>query len=141
MRTIGVALVLAALGLAGCQESPAAPIIPSYELALGPGMEVELPHQNPGTVVSLSVLVTRHGRPAQDVKVYWEDWKVWETGLSARQTLTDTNGIATVNWLLPALTATQFTARASVQAAVPGAKGNPLTYTIEIIRCTRCQAP
>ncbi|HMV34168.1 MAG TPA: hypothetical protein PKA50_18770 [Gemmatimonadales bacterium] len=100
-------------------------------------MTAELPHQSPGTTVALTVRVTADGKPAPGVTVFWEDWHL-PRNLVPAQSTTNALGVATTTWRLPALVDGQYRARASAQAAVPGANGNPIRFGIEVIQCSRC---
>lgn len=129
--------VLLASCLMACDDGPTPPVVPQPAIELGPGMANVLPHQQEGTEFPLKVLVTIQGAPAAGVKVFWDDGRR-PTYLSTRESLTDADGIAQTTWNLPYLPAAIPWYTYSAQAALPGAAGNPIDFTIEVYRCTKC---
>jgi len=123
--------------LISCQQDPISPISLKPVIEVGPGLSELLPHEQEGTLLTLTVSVTVAGQPAPGLEVFWSDGKVW-SNLSDSASVTDANGIAKTIWTLPQIPANAPWATYSVQAALPGATGNPITYTIEVYRCTRC---
>jgi len=85
----------------------------------------------------IHVSMTVNGEPAPGVEVRWDDGRT-PTYLSDRRSLTNADGIAETIWNLPyiPLTVPWFTFDA--QAALPGAAGNPVEFSIEVFRCTKC---
>lgn len=123
--------------LVACDDGSTAPITPQPHIELGPGMANLLPHQQEGTRYPLTVLVTVNGKPAEGVEVLWYDGRV-PSNLSDRRSVTDADGIATMVWNLPFIPLTLPWATYDAQAALPGAAGNPIDFSIEVYRCTRC---
>ncbi len=123
--------------LISCQEDPTSSVTLKPLMEVGEGLSELLPHEQEGTPLTLTVTVTRAGLPAPGLEVYWYDGNVWSS-LSDRSSLTDANGVAKVIWTLPTIPANAPWATYSVQASLPGATGNPIVYTIEVYRCTRC---
>jgi hypothetical protein len=124
--------------LVGCDESwTAPPVAPQPLIELGPGMTALLPHQQEGTWFPLTVLVTVNHQPAAGVEVSWSDGRT-PTNLSTLRSITNANGIAKTTWNLPDIPATVPWATYNAQAAVPGAAGSPIYFSIEVFRCTKC---
>jgi hypothetical protein len=123
--------------LISCQEDPISPISLKPTMEVGDGLSELLPHQQEGTRLTLSVNVTVAGHPATGLEVFWSDGNVW-SGLSDSASITDVNGVAKTVWTLPQIPANLPWATYSVQAALPGAAGSPVVYTLEVYRCTRC---
>jgi hypothetical protein len=97
-----------------------------------------IPSRIPGEAVTLQVLVLNDERdPVEGARVYWSDGRA-VTALSETASSTDTAGIAQTTWFMAPLEANQSTARREVSVALPGAFNNPLTYRVEVRRCTRC---
>ena len=133
-RMLGVLLVSC---LIGCDDSSTAPITPQPHIELGPGMTHLLAHQEEGTRVPITVLVTVNGKPAEGVEVLWGDGRT-PTNLSTRRSVSNADGIAETTWNLPYNSPTVPWATYHAQAAVPGASGNPVHFSIEVVRCTKC---
>jgi len=112
-------------------------VTPQPTIEFGPGMAALLPHQQEGTRFPLTVLVTVNHLPAKGVEVLWDDGRT-PSNLSAHRTVSDSNGIAAVVWNLPYIPATEPWYTYTAQAAVPGAVGSPIDFTMEVFRCTRC---
>ena len=123
--------------LIGCDDSSTAPITPQPHIELGPGMANLLPHQQEGTRFPLTVLVTVNGNPAAGVEVLWDDGRR-PSNLSGNRSVTNADGIAQMIWNLPYILPTLGWATYTAQAALPGASGNPIAFTLEVYRCTKC---
>jgi hypothetical protein len=123
--------------LLGCEEGPTPPVVPQPKIELGPGLTNLLPHQQEGTAFPLAVLVTVNGEPAKGVEVMWYDGRT-PTYLSTRRSETDADGIARATWTLPYLAPAVPWTSLWAEAALPGASGNPVEFSIEVFRCTKC---
>lgn len=123
--------------LISCQEDPTSSISLKPLMEVGEGLSELLPHEQEGTLLTLTVSVTIAGLPASGLEVFWSDGNVW-SHLSDRSSITDVNGVAKTIWTLPQIPPDLPWATYSVQAALPGAAGSPVVYTIEVYRCTRC---
>ncbi len=100
-------------------------------------MVENLPHQQQGVHMLLSVRLTADHHPASGVEVYWDDGRT-PTRVSAKRSTSDSSGLAQIVWSPPLLAPNVPWTTYSVQAAVPGAAGNPIVYTMQVFRCTRC---
>jgi len=123
--------------LAGCDNVSTAIAPTQRTISVGPGLTELLPHQQEGTAFPLTVLVTVGGQPAVGVEVHWYDGR-FPSNLSTRLSLTDSSGVATTIWTLPFILPDRGWDTFTTQAAVPGATGNPIVYTVEVYRCTKC---
>jgi len=123
--------------LVGCDDGPTPPVVPQPTIELGPGMANLLPHQQEGTRFPLTVLVTANGKPEAGVEVLWYDGRS-PSYLSSRRSVTDAEGIARTIWNLPYFPQTTAWATYTAEAALPGATGNPIEFTVEVFHCTKC---
>jgi hypothetical protein len=136
MARPGLLFLLVVPCLMSCQNDSTTGVSPQVQMALGPGLTNVLPHQREGTQFPLTVLVTVGGQPAANVEVRWDDYR-YPSYLSDRTSLSDSDGLAHVTWSLPYLPGDTPWFTFNAQAAVPGAAGNPVEYTIEVYRCTK----
>jgi hypothetical protein len=139
MRTLHALLRLLVLGsIAACNSDfTLPPTSPSLQLHYVAGQSGTLPHSTPGATVSLGVVVTNQkGRPVKDVTVYWDDSYFGQDYLAPPVSLSDSIGIATTTWTLPALAPGQPRSNPTVRASLPGA--GFLVFQIEVVPCTRC---
>jgi hypothetical protein len=107
------------------------------KIELGPGLTNLLPHQQEGTAYPLTVFVTVNGVPAKGLEVSWYDGRM-PTNLSTERSVTDADGIAKATWNLPYIPLNVPWTSYWAEAALPGASGNPVEFTIEVFRCTKC---
>lgn len=137
MSSIRLLFLLLIPVVASCSTDPGTAGTPPLYLEVGPGLTELLPHMQEGTLLHLTVLVTSGGKPAPGVQVNWYDNRI-PSALSTKVSETNAEGIAESIWSLPTLPANLPWATYSTQVTVPGAIGNPIVYTIEVYRCTRC---
>lgn len=137
MSTSKLILLVIVSILPGCDDVPTPPVVPHQTIELAPGMANLLPHQQEGTRYPIRVLVTASGRPAEGVQVFWDDGR-YPSNLSASKSKTSADGIAEVTWILPFIPSSLPWATYHAQASLPGASGNPVDFSIEVYRCTRC---
>jgi len=131
-------LSASAVLLCGCQQFTTPSSDPALRLVYPDGAVADLPHRSPGTMVPLSVEVRSHrGQPVKGVTIVWEDGQI-VPALQPRYAVSDSAGLATTRWILPALAPDQFSTLRTVRAYLPGAENSPIVYRIEVIACTRC---